>query len=68
MQDSITTIDEQDEIAGAIDGPSSPDEDETYGPEADDPRAAGAYHDPYDVPHYDPAHELHDCACQGGHH
>lgn len=62
MQDSTSTIDDPDDIVA---GPTSPDEDETYGPEPDDPRAAGAYDDPYDVPDYDDALEQYDCACQG---
>ena len=66
QQDTIAPNDELDDVA--IDGPISPDEDETYGPEDDDPRAIGAFADPYDVPDYDPALELHDCACQGGRH
>ena len=41
-------------------GPSTPDEDATFGPEPDDPRAAGRFDDPYDVPDFDPAFEERD--------
>jgi hypothetical protein len=63
----ITATQEQEDAAVFAAGPTSPDDDETYGPEPDDPRAAGSYHDPYDVPDYDPAHEQQGCACQGAH-
>jgi len=56
------------EGAGAIDvdedpvpeGPATPDVDESYGPERDDPRAAGAFNDPYQVEDFDPANEERD--------
>jgi len=67
MPESLTPVEEHDDITVALAGPTTPDDDETFGPEPDDPRAAGAYHDPYDVPDYDPAHEEHDCCCQGVH-
>jgi hypothetical protein len=41
-------------------GPITPDEDDAFGPEPDDPRAAGAFEEPYEVPDFDPAYELHD--------
>ncbi len=47
-------------------GPATPDDDEMYGPEPDDPRAAGAYGDPYDVPDYDPAYEQAASCCERG--
>ena len=44
-------------------GPASPDEDESYGSEPDDPRVAGKFEDPYEVPDFDPANEERDmCA------
>ena len=42
------------------DGPRTPDEDEAFGAELDDPRAAGRFEDPYDVPDFDPTHEQRD--------
>ena len=44
-------------------GPASPDDDETYGPEEDDPRAAGAFHEPYEVADFDPECEIHEMCC-----
>jgi hypothetical protein len=41
-------------------GPTTPDEDETFGPEPDDPGAAGSFGDPYEVPDFDPALEVGD--------
>ena len=41
-------------------GPRTPDEDEAFGAEPDDPRAAGRFEDPFDVPDFDPAHEQRD--------
>jgi hypothetical protein len=41
-------------------GPTTPDEDETFGPEPDDPRAAGPFEQPYEVPDFDPALEQRD--------
>ena len=46
------------------DGPTTPDDDATYGPELDDPRASRSYHDPYEVPDFDPAHEEHGSCCE----
>ena len=51
------------EIVVAVEGPLTPDDDETYGPEPDDPRAAGGYHDPYEVDDFDPANEQHEMCC-----
>lgn len=48
------------ELFAATEGPATPDEDETFGPEPDDPRAAGAFHEPYEVPDFDPAYEERD--------
>jgi hypothetical protein len=42
------------------DGPETPDEDATFGPEPDDPRAASPYGVPYEVTEYDPANEQMD--------
>ena len=42
------------------DGPRTPDEDDAFGAEPDDPRAAGRFDDPFDVPDFDPAHEQRD--------
>jgi len=41
-------------------GPARPEEDESYGAEPDDPRAAGRFADPYEVPDFDPANEERD--------
>jgi hypothetical protein len=43
-----------------LEGPPTPDEDETFGPEPDDPGAAGSFEDPYEVPDFDPALEARD--------
>jgi hypothetical protein len=43
-----------------MEGPTTPDEDESFGPEPDDPRAAGAFDEPYEVPDFNPAFELRD--------
>lgn len=43
-----------------LEGPQTPDEDETFGPEEDDPTAAAPFAKPYDVPGLDPAHEARD--------
>ena len=40
--------------------PVTPDEDETFGAEPDDPRAAGRFEDPYEVPEFDPSYEQRD--------
>jgi hypothetical protein len=48
------------EMFPPTEGPLTPDEDDEFGPEPDDPRAAGAFDDPYEVPDFDPAYELHD--------
>lgn len=51
----------------AMEGPSSPEEDEAFGPEPDDPRAAGGFEDPYEVPDFDPAYEERDmCSEEAG--
>lgn len=50
------------------DGPTTPDDDATYGPELDDPRASGRFHDPYEVPDFDPALEQHGSCCEAGDH
>lgn len=50
------------------DGPTTPDDDATYGPEPDDPRASGTFHTPYDVPGFDPALEQHGSCCEVGCH
>jgi hypothetical protein len=46
-------------------GPTTPDEDDAFGPEPDDPRAAGAFGEPYEVPDFDPAHEERDICSEG---
>jgi len=42
------------------DGPRTPDEDESFGPEDDDPRAAAPFDRAYEVPDFDPEHEVRD--------
>ena len=49
------------------DGPRTPDEDETFGREPDDPRLAGSFDTPYEVTQYDPANELMDICDRNGH-
>jgi hypothetical protein len=49
----------------ATEGPTTPDEDDSFGPEPDDPRAAGAFGEPYEVPDFDPAHEERDICSEG---
>jgi hypothetical protein len=41
-------------------GPTTPDEDETFGAEPDDHRAAGRFEDVYAVADFDPAYEQRD--------
>lgn len=54
----------QDDELDLYEGPATPDDDETFGPEPDDPRAAGTYEDAYEVPDYDPAHEEYGDCCE----
>lgn len=56
-----------DEDDYVVEGPATPDEDETYGPEPDDPRAAGGYASAYEVPGYNESYEQGDC-CDGRNH
>lgn len=48
-------------------GPMTPDEDETFGPEPDDPGAAGPFEQPYEVPDFDPAYEVGDICSEEAH-
>jgi hypothetical protein len=48
------------EMFAPTEGPTTPDEDDAFGPESDDPRAAGTFEEPYEVPDFDPAYELRD--------
>lgn len=50
------------------DGPTTPDDDATYGPELDDPRASRGYHEPYEVPGFDPTLEEQGSCCEAGCH
>lgn len=50
---------EDDELTGA-EGPATPEEDETFGPEPDDPAAAAPFEQPYEVEDFDPVHEERD--------
>jgi hypothetical protein len=59
----IESLASDDDVA-SLEGPRTPDEDETFGPEPDDPRAAGRFEDPHDVPDFDPALEERDM-CSG---
>jgi hypothetical protein len=43
-----------------LEEPVTPDEDETFGAEPDDPRAAGRFEDAYAVSDFDPTHEERD--------
>lgn len=50
---------------GLVEGPSTPDEDEFFGAEGDDPRAVAPFESAYEVDDFDPVHEyaghdLHD--------
>ncbi|MGI9100699.1 MAG: hypothetical protein ACR2H2_19800 [Solirubrobacteraceae bacterium] len=55
----IESLHSDDEFASP-EGPRTPDEDEEFGPEPDDPRAAGRFEDPHDVPDFDAALEERD--------
>jgi len=57
MSESETLITE---MFAPTEGPTTPDEDAAFGPESDDPRAAGTFAEPYEVPDFDPAYELRD--------
>jgi hypothetical protein len=57
MSESETLITD---MFAPTEGPTTPDEDDAFGPESDDPRAAGTFEEPYEVPDFDPAYELRD--------
>ena len=46
--------------AAAQEGPDTPDEDEAFGPEEDDPGAAAPFDQPYEVEDFDASHEERD--------
>lgn len=46
--------------APVSEGPPTPDDDEAFGPEPDDPRAAGSFEHPYEVSEFDPSNEERD--------
>ncbi len=54
MSESETLITE---MFAPTEGPTTPDEDDAFGPESDDPRAAGTFEEPFEVPDFDPAYE-----------
>lgn len=47
------------------DGPRTPEEDEAFGAELDDPRAAGRFEDPYDVQTSTPLTSSATCVVRG---
>jgi len=57
-------LDLQEEQLDVLAGPVTPDDDESYGPEPDDPRGTGAYAVPYEVADFDPALEQHGSCCE----
>jgi hypothetical protein len=57
MPDSETFVTE---AFACLQGPTTPEDDETFGPEPDDPRAAGGFEEPYEVPDFNAAYEERD--------
>lgn len=67
MADRAALPQESETVTTMMEGPNTPDDDEAYGREPDDPRAAGTYDDVYDVPDYDDALEQRECCGEGVH-